>query len=221
MLLPAASPAAGYGSHGSPSTVTWLQPALPAGQTPVPAAIVHVADSAPDTIVDVYGPSASCGGLFGEKYFPAIHSVSVLPAMNLVWATHHRAGAVAHVVAAATTHPAAPPPTHPAAVSTLSGSNTTVQPSVSCTLRPHPRISLTPCRALHQGEPTHFAGANRQKNTVKLSVDVNDIEHFIKKLANLGATFHYGPRLEYGFHLAEFEDTEGNCVRLYEKVHKT
>jgi predicted enzyme related to lactoylglutathione lyase len=75
--------------------------------------------------------------------------------------------------------------------------------------------------ALHQGEPTHFAGANRQKNTVKFSVDVNDIEHFIKKLTNLGATFHYGPRLEYGFHLAEFEDTEGNCVRLYEKVHKT
>src|ERR1017187_7559418 len=75
--------------------------------------------------------------------------------------------------------------------------------------------------ALHQGEPTHFAGANRQKNTVKFSVDVSDIEHFIKKLTNLVATFHYGPRLEYGFHLAEFEDTEGNCVRLYEKVHKT
>ena len=75
--------------------------------------------------------------------------------------------------------------------------------------------------APHQGEPTHFAGANRQKNTVKFSVDVSDIEHFIKKLTNLGATFHYGPRLEYGFHLAEFEDTEGNCVRLYEKVHKT
>src|SRR5450631_985332 len=65
--------------------------------------------------------------------------------MNLVWATHHRAGAVAHVEAAATTHPAAPPPTHPAAVSTLFGSNTTVHPNVSCTLRPHVRISLVPC----------------------------------------------------------------------------
>ena len=74
--------------------------------------------------------------------------------------------------------------------------------------------------ALHQGDPPHFAGVDRQKNTVKFSVDVSDIEHFIKKLTDLGATFHYGPRLEYGFHLAEFEDPEGNCVRLYEKVGK-
>jgi len=75
--------------------------------------------------------------------------------------------------------------------------------------------------ALHQADAAHFEGANRQKNTVKFSVDVSDIEHFIKKLTELGATFHYGPRLEYGFRLAEFEDPEGNCVRLYEKVHKT
>ena len=75
--------------------------------------------------------------------------------------------------------------------------------------------------ALHQADAAHFAGANRQKNTVKFSVDVNGIDHFIKKLTELGATFHYGPRLEYGFQLAEFEDPEGNCVRLYEKISKT
>ena len=74
--------------------------------------------------------------------------------------------------------------------------------------------------ALHQADAAHFAGANRQKNTVKFSVDVNGIDHFIKKLTELGATFHYGPRLEYGFQLAEFEDPEGNCVRLYEKISK-
>jgi len=74
--------------------------------------------------------------------------------------------------------------------------------------------------ALQQGEAKHFDGANRQKNTIKFSVDVDDINHFIKKLTALGAVFHYGPRLEYGFHLAEFEDPEGNCVRLYEKLKK-
>jgi hypothetical protein len=83
-LLPVASPAAGVGSHGSPSTVTRLQPALPAGQTPVPAAIPGVAVNAPDTIVEVYGPSSSCGGEFGEKNFPAIHTVSVFPDTNVV-----------------------------------------------------------------------------------------------------------------------------------------
>jgi predicted enzyme related to lactoylglutathione lyase len=74
--------------------------------------------------------------------------------------------------------------------------------------------------ALHQGEAKHFDGANRRKNTVKFSVDVSGIDQFIQKLTALGATFHYGPRLEYGFYLAEFEDPEGNCVRLYEKVEK-
>jgi predicted enzyme related to lactoylglutathione lyase len=74
--------------------------------------------------------------------------------------------------------------------------------------------------ALHQGDAAHFEGVDRKKNTVKFSVDVSDIEHFIQKLTALGAKFHYGPRLEYGFRLAEFEDPEGNCVRLYEKISK-
>jgi predicted enzyme related to lactoylglutathione lyase len=74
--------------------------------------------------------------------------------------------------------------------------------------------------ALQQGDAAHFEGANRQKNTIRFSIDVNDINHFSKKLADLGAKFHYAPRLEYGFYLAEFEDPEGNCVRLYQKVSK-
>jgi predicted enzyme related to lactoylglutathione lyase len=74
--------------------------------------------------------------------------------------------------------------------------------------------------ALQQGDAAHFEGVDRQKNTVKFSIDVNDIEHFSKKLNDLGAKAHYGPRLEYGFYLAEFEDPEGNCVRLYQKVSK-
>ena len=74
--------------------------------------------------------------------------------------------------------------------------------------------------AFHQADAAHFEGVNRKKNTVKFSVDVSDIEHFIKKLTGIGAVFHYGPRLEYGFYLAEFEDPEGNCVRLYQKISK-
>jgi hypothetical protein len=31
--------------------------------------------------------------------------------------------------------------------------------------------------------------------------------------------FHYEPRKEYGFWLAEFEDMEGNVLRLYQKLH--
>lgn len=74
--------------------------------------------------------------------------------------------------------------------------------------------------ALHQADAEHFEGVDRKKNTVKFSVDVSDLKHFIKKLGDLGATFHYGPRVEYGFELAEFEDPEGNCIRLYEKAGK-
>jgi len=74
--------------------------------------------------------------------------------------------------------------------------------------------------ALHQADPQHFEGANRKKNTVKFSVDVSEIHKFTEKLKSLGATFHYEPRKEYGFQLAEFEDPEGNVVRLYEKNKK-
>src|ERR1700722_12439960 len=74
--------------------------------------------------------------------------------------------------------------------------------------------------ALHQGDAAHFAGVDRKKNTVKFSIDVSDIQHFTKKLTDLGAKLHYGLRLEDGFHLSKFEDPEGNCVRLYQKVTK-
>jgi predicted enzyme related to lactoylglutathione lyase len=74
--------------------------------------------------------------------------------------------------------------------------------------------------AFQEGDAAHFDGANRQKNTIKFSIDVNDINHFSKKLTDLGAKTRYGPRWEYGFYLAEFEDPEGNCVRLYQKFRK-
>ena len=64
------------------------------------------------------------------------------------------------------------------------------------------------------------SGANRAKGTVKFSFDVVDIQKMTEKLKGLGAKFHYEPRQEYGFWLAEFEDPEGNVLRLFEKVKK-
>ena len=74
--------------------------------------------------------------------------------------------------------------------------------------------------ALHKADAQHFDGTDRKKNTVKFSIDVSDINHYMQKLDKLGAKIHFGPRLEYGFYLAEFEDPEGNCIRLYQKVKK-
>jgi len=74
--------------------------------------------------------------------------------------------------------------------------------------------------ALHQADASRMEGADRKKSTIRFSVDVADIKKFTEKLKTLGAKFHYEPRQEYGFHLAEFEDPEGNVVRLYEKLKK-
>ena len=73
---------------------------------------------------------------------------------------------------------------------------------------------------LHQAEPGHLDGVNRAKNTIKFSFEVADIQQMTAKLKGLGATFRYEPRKEYGFYLAEFEDPEGNVLRLYEKIKK-
>ena len=74
--------------------------------------------------------------------------------------------------------------------------------------------------ALHQADPSRLEGADRKKNTIKFSLDVTGIQKFTEKLKNLGAKFHYEPRKEFGFYLAEFEDPEGNVLRLYEKVSR-
>ena len=75
--------------------------------------------------------------------------------------------------------------------------------------------------AIHQADAAHFEGTNRGKSTIKFSFDVSDIHAFAEKLKALGAKFHYEPRKEYGFYLAEFEDPEGNVIRLYQKIKKT
>jgi predicted enzyme related to lactoylglutathione lyase len=74
--------------------------------------------------------------------------------------------------------------------------------------------------ALQQGKPEQFVGANPALNTIKFSLEVTGIQEVTGQLKELGATFHYEPRAEYGFWLAEFADPEGNVLRLYEKVKK-
>ena len=74
--------------------------------------------------------------------------------------------------------------------------------------------------ALHQIDAEHAKRAGLGAGAVKFSFEVDDIQHFTDKLKQLGATFRYEPRLEYGFWLAEFEDTEGNALRLYQKAKK-
>ena len=74
--------------------------------------------------------------------------------------------------------------------------------------------------AIHQADASHFEGTNRAKGTVKFSFDVSDIQAYTTKLKALGAIFHYEPRKDYGFYLAEFEDPEGNVVRMYQKMKK-
>ena len=73
--------------------------------------------------------------------------------------------------------------------------------------------------ALHEVDPLNIERV-RSAGPVAFSFDVDDIQHYTDRLKKLGAKFRYEPRQEYGFWLAEFEDTEGNVLRLYEKVKK-
>ncbi|NQU10921.1 VOC family protein [bacterium] len=74
--------------------------------------------------------------------------------------------------------------------------------------------------ALHQVDPQRAEQGPLGGSSVKFSIEVEDIHAFVAKLKKLGAIFHFEPRQEYGFWLAEFEDIEGNPVRLYEKARK-
>ena len=74
--------------------------------------------------------------------------------------------------------------------------------------------------ALHEVDSMNVERARLCGGPVEFSFDVDDIQHYTDRLKKLGAKFRYEPRQEYGFWLAEFEDTEGNVLRLYEKVKK-
>ena len=70
--------------------------------------------------------------------------------------------------------------------------------------------------ALHRSEDHDHAGQGQ--GAIRLSFEVADIQRLVGQLKQRGVTFHYEPRKEYGFWLAEFEDPEGNVLRLYQKL---
>lgn len=72
--------------------------------------------------------------------------------------------------------------------------------------------------ALHKIDENHGKNANLGSGAVRFSFDVDNIQEYTEKLKKLGTVFRSEPRLEYGFWLAEFEDPEGNAIRLYQKV---
>ena len=74
--------------------------------------------------------------------------------------------------------------------------------------------------ALHQVDVSHVQNAALGAGSVKFSFEVEQIHEFAEKLKKLGAKFRFEPRQEYGFWLAEFEDPEGNSLRLFEKAVK-
>jgi len=74
--------------------------------------------------------------------------------------------------------------------------------------------------ALHQLDAQHAQRAGLGAGAVKFSIEVDDIQAYTEKLKKLNVTFRYEPRKEYGFWLAEFEDPEGNPLRLYQKIAK-
>lgn len=74
--------------------------------------------------------------------------------------------------------------------------------------------------AFHQIDAQHAERAGLGQGSVRFSIEVDDICAYTEKLKALGATFRYEPRKEYGFWLAEFEDPEGNAVRLFQKIGK-
>ena len=71
--------------------------------------------------------------------------------------------------------------------------------------------------ALHKSDA--HDKADRAFGAMKLSFEVVDIHKCADRLKEYGVRFHYEPRKEYGFWLAEFEDMEGNVLRLYQKLH--
>ena len=74
--------------------------------------------------------------------------------------------------------------------------------------------------ALHKLDPEHAARAGLGSGSVRFSFEVDDIQVYTERLKTLGAIFRYEPRREYGFFLAEFEDVEGNAIRLFQKIAK-
>ncbi len=72
--------------------------------------------------------------------------------------------------------------------------------------------------ALHQGDAKVLAQNEAEKNSVRFSMETDDINAFCGQLKEKGVIFSFGPRKDFGSLLAEFKDPEGNLLRLIQLV---
>ncbi len=72
--------------------------------------------------------------------------------------------------------------------------------------------------AFHQGDARILEQQEPLKNTVKFSLEVEDLEEFCKVLQEKNVKIVFGPRKDFGSLLAEIQDIEGNPIRLVEKL---
>ena len=68
--------------------------------------------------------------------------------------------------------------------------------------------------ALHQGDPRVIEGHNPAKNTVRFSLEVDDLRAFSQSIKEKGVEFTFEPRGDFNSLLAEIQDVEGNPIRL-------
>ncbi len=68
--------------------------------------------------------------------------------------------------------------------------------------------------ALHRSLPECMAGSNPSRNTIKFSIVVDDLQEAWMEMEAKGVYFTRAPEKGFGFELAEFEDPEGNQLRL-------
>ncbi|MCL5270582.1 MAG: VOC family protein [bacterium] len=67
---------------------------------------------------------------------------------------------------------------------------------------------------LHRTLPENMEGCDRSRNSIKFSVVVDDLQAAYHELTDQGVRFIRAPEKGFGFDLCEFEDPEGNQIRL-------
>ena len=74
--------------------------------------------------------------------------------------------------------------------------------------------------ALHQGDAYVLQQADAKKNTVKFSLEIDDIQTYCDRLHVKGTQFSFLPRRDFNSWLAEIKDPEGNLIRLIQYDEK-
>ncbi|MBN2329451.1 MAG: VOC family protein [Candidatus Omnitrophica bacterium] len=72
--------------------------------------------------------------------------------------------------------------------------------------------------ALHQGDERILNEQSPLRNTVKFSLEVDDLSSLCASLKEKGVEIVFEPREDFGSLLAEILDVEGNPIRLIQKV---